>query len=332
MPQHCYTLSDYSPTELRALLDRAEALRDTRTSDLLCGKSVVLLFLAPSLRTRVSMELAATQLGAQPIVITNAGVWKLEFREGVVMNADASEHASEAVRVLARYADVLGVRAFPDRRSWSEDAADPVLSAFLRYSQRPVINLESTRYHPCQALADLLTIERCVSRSPGKIVLQWANHPKALPVAVPNSFALAVTQRGWDLTIARPPGYDLPDDVMTTCRAFADSNQAQFCVTDDRAAACAGAAVVYAKSWGRLDRYGREDDELAERRAASLDRWIVDEHLMQMTDNAYFMHCLPVRRNVVVSDAVIDGPRSLVIEQAENRLHAQKAMLASLLA
>jgi N-acetylornithine carbamoyltransferase len=332
-PRHCYNLADFEPRQVAGLLDRAETLRAVKAGTQLHGRAVVLLFLASSLRTRVSMELAARQLGAHAQTLqADAGLWKMEYADGAVMRGDTVEHVKDAIGVLARYADLLGVRAFPSRRSWAEDAADPVLNASLRWSPVPVVNMESTLYHPCQALADLLTIRQtCGARRPGRIVLSWADHPKPLPVAVPNSFALAVTQMGWDLVIARPEGYDLPPEIMTRCRQQADAAGSRLEVTADRAAAFGGAQFVYAKSWGRLDRYGQEAQEIEERRAADLARWIVDPAIMALTDNAYFMHCLPVRRNVVVSDAVIDGPRSLVLAEAENRLHAQKALLAELL-
>ena len=166
---------------------------------------------------------------------------------------------------------------------------------------------------------------------PGKIALVWANHPKALPTAVPNSFALGVTQQGWDLTIAHPKGYDLPAEVMERCRRNALKAGARFKVTEDRDQALSGARVVYAKSWGRLDMYGRDDEEIGHRKAMNLARWIVDRTAMARTDKAKFMHCLPVRRNVVVTDEVLDSAASIVVDQAENRLHVQKAVLAWLL-
>ncbi len=336
--RHVHSLDSLPREHVAALLDRAEALRGQRTSDALRGRSVVLLFLNPSLRTRVSMELAARQLGAD-VVTLDGGFWKLEFADGAVMRGDAVEHVREAVRVLARYGDLLGVRAFPQRQSWAEDAQDPIFSAFLRHSTVPVLNLESALYHPCQALADLLTIRSVAQRdgaaaggSPGKIVLTWADHPKPLPTAVPNSFALAVTQMGWNLTIARPDGYDLPPEIMRRCAAHAAAAGSALEITDDRGAALAGARYVYAKSWGRIDRYGQDAREISERSERGLSSWIVDAAAMRRTNDAWFMHCLPVRRNVVVSDDVIDGPRSAVFDQAENRLHVQKAILLDMLA
>lgn len=334
-PLHVHSLDDLTRDRLEKILDRAERLRGQSALELLRGRSIINLFLSPSLRTRVSMELAARQLGAHCVTLQeDAGLWKLEFNAGAVMRGETVEHAKDAIGVLARYGDLLAVRAFPARRSWEEDARDPILNAFKRWSPRPVLNLESSLYHPCQALADILTIRRAAGGGdareagrPGKIVLSWADHPKCLPVAVPNSFALAMTQMGFDLTIARPEGYDLPAEVMQRCIEHAARSGGRVDVTADPVAAFTGARFVYAKSWGRIDRYGREAEELAERKAGGLARWIVDGEIMRRTDDAHFMHCLPVRRNVVVADEVIDSPRSLILDEAENRLHGQKALL-----
>ena len=331
--RHGYTLDDFSREQLNDLLDRAAALRSVTASDALRGQSIILMFLASSLRTRVSMELAAQQLGAHVVQIqADGGLWKMEYADGAVMRGATAEHIKEAVGVLGRYGDLLAVRAFPSRESWEVDAQDRVLRAFMAHGGKPVLNLESCLYHPCQALADLLTIrEDARGGRPGKVVLTWADHPRALPVAVPNSFALAVAQMGWDLTVAHPEGYDLPAAVTRRCAAYAGAAGSVFEVTHDRAAAFDGAAVVYAKSWGRLDYYGRDEEEIADRAARGLDAWIVDAAAMARTNNAAFLHCLPVRRNVVVTDGVIESPRSLVIEEAENRLHVQKALLLELL-
>ncbi len=234
--------------------------------------------------------------------------------------------------MLSRYGDLLAVRAFPARKSWEEDERDPIFRAVMEHSAVPVLNLESTRYHPCQAAADVLTIRRDAAGQPkGPVVLTWTDHPKALPIAVPSSFALAVTRMGWDLVIAHPEGYELPSDVIERCRKFAIEGGAAFVITHDREQALRGARYVYAKSWGRLDRYGQEAKEIAERKQAGLESWIVDEEAMALTDEARFMHCLPVRAGVVVSEAVLRGPRSLVLEQAENRLHVQKAILMDMM-
>jgi N-acetylornithine carbamoyltransferase len=330
--RHFLDLDAIGREDVGRLLALADDLRGKRTLTTLAGKSAILVFFDPSLRTRTSMEIAAAELGARTVVLSpGKDMWTLEHRDGVVMDGGNTEHVKEAVKVLARYGDVIGVRSFPRRKSWEEDRTDPVVGAFARHATVPVINLESALYHPCQSLADVYTIRRALGPKPGKIVLTWANHPKALPTAVPNSFALGVTQQGWDLTIACPEGYDLPEDVITRCARNAERSGSRFDVTADREWALRGAKVVYAKSWGRLDMYGRDEEEIAARRSGGLASWIVDAKAMALTDGAKFMHCLPVRRNVVVADEVIDSADSIVYDQAENRLHVQKAVLAWLL-
>lgn len=324
-----HSLDDLSKEEVEELIDVAERHRGLKTSEILKGRAIILLFLSPSLRTRVSMERAAQQLGADVVTLqSGASLWQFEVEEGVVMNGAAAEHMKEAARVLSRYGDLIAARAFPGRESWEDDAQDKVHNGLMKWATVPVLNLESSLYHPCQSLADLITMKRALgSKKRGKVVLTWCNHPKALPVAVPNSFALAATQMGWDLTITHPEKYDLPPEIIGRCRAHAQANGSELTITTDREAAFADAQFVYAKSWGRLDCYGDTERELADRSARGLQSWIVDEEIMATTNNAWFMHCLPVRRGIIVTDAVIDSPQSLVFEQAENRLHGQKALL-----
>jgi N-acetylornithine carbamoyltransferase len=198
---------------------------------------------------------------------------------------------------------------------------------FMAHATVPVFNMESALYHPCQALADLLTIQRRLGGIAGrKLTVTWAPHPRPLPTAVPNSILLAATQMGMHVTLARPEGFDLPEPVLARAEQLAREAGGSLTLSSNQAEAVAGAQAVYAKSWGGLARYADPDGEQAAREA--LGEWTVDERLMEGTDGACFMHCLPVRRNVVVTDAVLDGPRSVVVDQAENRLHAQKAVLA----
>lgn len=324
-----HSLDDLSKAEVEELIDVSEKYRYVNESEILKGKAIILLFLSPSLRTRVSMERAAQQLGADVVTLqSGASLWQFEIEEGIVMSGAAAEHMKEASRVLSRYGHLIAVRAFPGRESWEEDAQDKIHNGFMKWATVPILNLESSLYHPCQSLADLITMKRALgSGKPGKVVMTWCNHPKALPVAVPNSFALAASQMGWDLTITHPEHYDLPSEIIERCQKHAASNQQKLTITTNRDEAFEGAQFVYAKSWGRLDCYGDTDKELADRKARGLEKWIVDEEIMATTNNAWFMHCLPVRRGVIVSDGVIDSARSLVFEQAENRLHGQKALL-----
>lgn len=297
----------------------------------LAGKSVALVFFNPSLRTRASMQVGIYELGGNAVVLEPGGTsWTLEHRPGAVMDADKTEHVAEFVRVLGRYCVAIGVRTFAALKNWQEERIDPILNAFAIYSDVPIINLESAMHHPCQAMADMMTIREKLSSERKKVLLTWAWHPKALPMAVPNSFVLAAAQMGHDITIAHPQGYELDDELMKTIRERATSEGGSVTVSHDVDEAFEGAEVVYAKSWGSKNFYGAPERELAEREQYR-DKWLVDEEKMARTNSAIFMHCLPVRRNVIVTDGVIDSPSSVVIDEAENRLHVQKAILSQLI-
>jgi len=292
----------------------------------LTGKSVALVFFNPSLRTRASMQVGIYELGGNAVVLEPGGTsWTLEHREGAVMDGDKTEHVAEFVRVLERYCVAIGVRTFAALKDWQEERTDPVLNAFAKYASVPIINLESAMHHPCQSAADMMTIREKLGGGRKRVVLTWAWHPKALPMAVPNSFALAAAQMGHDLVIAHPPGYELDEELIETARRFGRVE-----ITNDIDAAFEGAEVIYAKSWGAKQFYGNTERDIAQR-AQFRDRWIVNEEKMSRTNQAIFMHCLPVRRNVIVTDDVIDSRSSVVIDQAENRLHVQKAVLAKIL-
>jgi N-acetylornithine carbamoyltransferase len=318
-----------SREEIEGLLEAA--LRFKSGDDLskpLAGKSVALVFFNPSLRTRASMQVGIYELGGNPVVLEPGGTsWTLEHRTGAVMDSDKTEHIAEFVRVLERYCVAIGVRTFAALKDWEEERTDPILNAFARYSSVPIINLESAMHHPCQSLADMLTIREKLGSGRKRVVLTWAWHPKPLPMAVPNSFALAAAQMGHDLVIARPRGYDLDEELMETSLQLATAAGGSLEITDDIDAAFSGAEVVYAKSWGSKQFYGNAEADVAAR-AQYRSKWIVDEGKMSRTNGAIFMHCLPVRRNVIVTDRVIDSAASVVIDEAENRLHMQKAILA----
>ena len=294
---------------------------------MLAGKSVALVFFNPSLRTRASMQVGIYDLGGNPVVLEPGGTsWTLEHRDGVVMDGDKTEHVAEFVRVLARYSSAIGVRTFAVLKNWEEERIDPVLAAFAKHSAVPIINLESAMHHPCQALADMMTIREKRGAEGKRVVLTWAWHPKPLPMAVPNSFALAAAQMGHELVIAHPKGYELDDELMARIQEQSAGAGGGVEVTNDVDAAFAGADVIYAKSWGSKKFYGKPESDIEER-ARYRAQWIVDEQKMARTNGAIFMHCLPVRRNVIVTDGVIDSPASVVIDEAENRLHVQKAIL-----
>jgi N-acetylornithine carbamoyltransferase len=332
MPRNFLTTADWTREELEGLLDAAQRFKSGEdASKPLAGRSVALVFFNPSLRTRASMQVGVYELGGNAVVLEPGGTsWTLEHREGVVMDGDKTEHVSEFVRVVARYCSAIGVRTFAALRDWTEERRDPVLAAFAKYADVPVINLESAMQHPCQALADMLTVRERLGAGRKRVLLTWAWHPKPLPMAVPNSFALAAAQMGHDLTIAHPPGYELDDKLIGEINSRAFDAGANVRVTDDVEEAFDGQEVVYAKSWGSKMFYGSAADDIEERAPYRRD-WIVDAGKMARTDNAVFMHCLPVRRNCIVTDEVIDSPASIVIDEAENRLHVQKAIMKAVM-
>lgn len=329
MTEHFLSTAEWPAERLERVLAAAaeiKAGRDRRRRD---GLAMGLVFFDPSLRTRTSFEMAVARLGGHTVTLdVGAGVWQLETADGVVMDGAAAEHVREAAPVLSRYVDVLGVRAFPRGADWPTQRRDPVLNAFARHATVPVVNLESALWHPCQALADALTWRELGLGRGDRVVLSWAWHPKALPLAVPLSVMTIAAQRGLDLTVLRPEAFALPPEMVRGVGEIATANGGAVRETDDLAA-LDGARVVYAKSWGAWQVAGDAAADAALR--ADLRHWQVTPEWMARTDRGAFMHCLPVRRNVVVADAVLDSPASVVVDQAENRLHAQQALLLELL-
>ena len=332
MPRDFLKTSDWSAQQLNELIDSARRFKSgEEKSRPLEGNSVALVFFNPSLRTRASMQAGVYELGGNAVVLEPGGTsWTLEHRDGVVMDGDKTEHVAEFVRVLGRYCVAIGVRTFAALKDWEAERLDPILNAFSKYSEVPIINLESAMHHPCQAMADMMTIRERLGAGRKKVVLTWAWHPKPLPMAVPNSFALAAAQMGHDFVIAHPKGYELDDELIDEVRRHAADAGGSVTISNDIEEAFDGAEVVYAKSWGSRHFYGAPGKDIDER-AQFRDRWIVDEQKMARTKDAIFMHCLPVRRNVIVTDGVIDSRSSVVIDEAENRLHVQKAILSKLI-
>ncbi len=324
--------SDFSRATLEEIIETALKFKGGAIAEKpLAGKSVALVFFNPSLRTRASMQVGIYELGGNSVILEPGGTsWTLEHAEGAVMDGGKTEHLAEFIRVLERYVAAIGVRTFAHLENWDEDRADPILAAFARYSTKPVINLESAMHHPCQAMADMMTIREKLGKKKKKVLLTWAWHPKPLPMAVPNSFALAAAQFGHDLRISFPEGYELDDELLTEIENQAKMNGGSLEIVNDVQKAFDDTEVVYAKSWGSKNFYGDPSGEIEFRSNLRTD-WIVDETKMARTNDALFMHCLPVRRNVVVTDGVIDSPNSVVIDEAENRLHVQKAIIAKLI-
>ena len=324
MPRHFLSPTDLSHEERKAVLARALNLKSNQKAPVAQNLRVGSLFFNPSLRTRVSFEQAVWLLGGNCQTLNaSADSWGLEFDPQAIMDQDKAENVVEAAGVLGRYFHVLGVRAFPTDKPWGEEKREPVLQAFAKNANIPVISLEGALHHPCQSLADHLTmIEHFGQDLSGlKVTMTWAYHPNPLPMAVPHSFAVQAALAGADLTITHPTGYDLDPDVVKTIK----THQPKTKFTNDQAEGLKDADIVYVKSWGRQDLWSDKDAERAGRQAHR--NWILNDQTWQNTNNAKVMHCLPVRRNVVISSDILDSDRSIVLDEAENRLWAQAALI-----
>jgi len=324
-------LADYSRAEIAALLELARRLQHTPEPQALAGKILGLLFMNPSLRTLASFQAGMARLGGSSFVITpGSGTWQLEMRDGTVMDGAAAEHMREGIPVLASYCDVLGVRSFAEGVDLASDLAEKKFKLIASLVDKPLINLESAVNHPCQALADWKTLDQFGVPANGKFVLSWAYHPRALPLAVPSATLHMAAQRGMQVVVLRPEGFALPGAIMDKARRAAALSGGSVSESTDRREALAGAHVLYAKEWGFTAQYGNEAADAQAR--ASLRDWCVSESWFGgARADCRVMHCLPVRRNVAIADAVLDGARSIVLPQAHNRLSAQMAVLYRLL-
>lgn len=302
---------------LREAVDEALMIKKDRFafSDLGRNRTLLMIFFNSSLRTRLSTQKAAMNLGMNVIVLdVNQGAWKLETERGVIMDGDKAEHLLEAIPVMACYCDIIGVRSFAGLKDKNEDYEERVIEQFIRYSGKPVFSMEAATRHPLQSFADLITIEEFKTKPRPKVVMTWAPHPRALPQAVPNSFAEWMNRTDYEFVITHPEGYELDPRFVGNAR-----------VEYDRDKAFEGADFIYAKNWSAYadPNYGK---------VLSTDRsWMVDARAMSLTDNAFFMHCLPVRRNMIVSDDVIESERSIVIPEAANREISAQTVLKRLL-
>jgi N-acetylornithine carbamoyltransferase len=322
----------------RALLGLAHEVKSNAASVFaqrpLAGKVFAAVFLSPSLRTRASFEAAMVRLGGHMTTLTpGAGTWGLEFSDApdLVMDGANAEHIREAAGVLSSYCDALGMRAFASMTDFDDDMRDQPIQALCAHATVPVISLESGVYHPCQELADAQTLLELFDGHPEgqPFTLTWAPHPKLCGTPVPHSALLAASRLGMDVRLAHPPGYDLHAPVVASARALAEAAGGSLRVTHDQADALKGSRVVYAKAWGsRLD-YGAASR--AGERNMQHPSWTVRSSHMALTADARFMHCLPVRRGVVVDGAVLDSPASAVQQQAANRMWAQMALLLATL-
>ena len=325
-------LADFSPEEVEDLIALSNRLQSHPEPHALAGKILGLVFLNPSLRTLASFQAGMARLGGTSFVITpGQGTWGLETRMGVRMDGSAAEHVREGLPVLASFCDALAIRAFADGKDLAADVADRTFKAMADLVDKPFINMESAINHPCQALADWKTLNDLAIAPRSKFVLSWVPHPRALPLAVPAAALHMAALRGHDVVVARPDGFALPDEVMARARAAAAQSGGSVSETDDQVAAMQGAHVLYAKEWGCTRQYGDAAVDSALR--ADLGHWQVTNQTFEgAAADCRLMHCLPVRRNVAVHEQVLDGPRSVVLKEAHNRLVVQMAVLHRLLA
>lgn len=334
--KHFLNTQDWSRAELDAVLADAarmkSMLKHEKMGDALKGKSIALVFFNPSMRTRTSFELGAFQLGGHAVILSpGKDAWPIEFDLGTVMDGETEEHIAEVAKVLSRYVDLIGVRAFPKFADWSADREDKVLKSFAKYATVPVINME-TITHPCQELAHAMALQEHFGTADlrgKKYVLTWTYHPKALNTAVANSALTIATRMGMDVTLLCPtPDYILDNRYMDWAAQNVAENGGSLQVSHDIDSAYAGSDVVYAKSWGALPYFGNWEPEKPIR--DGFKHFIVDERKMALTNSAVFSHCLPLRRNIKATDAVMNAPYCIAVNEAENRLHVQKAVMAVL--
>ncbi|MBC7793671.1 MAG: N-acetylornithine carbamoyltransferase [Clostridia bacterium] len=329
---HFTALRDLGPEGLESVISRAIAWKKQPPIDGLKGRILGMVFFNPSLRTRASFEAAMIRSGGHAIVLeVGSGVWSLEHRDGVVMDENRTEHIREAVPVLSRYVDALAIRTFSDGTGDDADEADVVLNGFRKYSTTPVVSMESAREHPCQGLADVLTMREKFGATKGlDVTLSWAPHVKPLPKAVPNSFLLSAAAAGCNVRVAHPKGFELTASVLNEGVKLADQAGGSIIVTNDQSEALRGSHVVYAKAWGPSSHSSaREEAAKPELRQQA---WMTTtRHMDLLAKDGVFMHCLPTRRGLEVADEILDSKRSLVVDEAENRFHVQRVILHDLL-
>ena len=330
-PRHLIQLDDLDDEVLDDVLELSARLKRRPARPALRGRSVGMLFFRRSLRTRASFETAIHQLGGHPVNLSGmADLWELENREGTVMDGAAPEHVRDAAAVLSHYVHALAIRPKPDGNSWAVDRKDEGIRTWARHATVPVINMESSLWHPLQALADLLTLRETLTDLAGQtIAVVWTRSPAPASSSVVNSLLLAALRFGMNVRVSHPPGFELDEGVLASAESLATAGEGTLTTGMPRKEAVRGARIVYARSWKSLESYG--NPTLAATQVARHADWRVDEALMGLGEEARLMHAMPVRRNVEVTDEVIDGPRSLLYEQAANRLHSQMALLAQLL-
>ena len=337
--KHFYNTADFSQKEINYLIDLALKMKRGQFKKSLSGKSLAMLFFNPSLRTRLSFIMAMEKLGGLAVDFPIKDGYTFEFKLGEIMNKGTIEHVKDAAKVISSYCNAIAVRSSElitsnfesvKVQSWSQLKKDKTMKSFMEYADVPVINMESNVYHPCQGLGDAVTIkEKLVNPKKKKYVLTWVYHPKALPMATPNSQILSACDLGMNVVVAHPKGWELDPEILKAMEQRAKNAGGNFQISNSQNEAFKKADVICAKSWGALKFYGNWEKEKIVRDQHK--DWIVTQEKMAKTNQAIFMHCLPVRRNVEVTDKVIDSTNSVVINEAENRMWAQMAIIKSLL-
>jgi N-acetylornithine carbamoyltransferase len=330
--KHFNDLADFSFSEVMELLALASRLDEKPEPRALEGKVLSLLFLSPSLRTVTSFQSAMGRMGGSTFVVSpNMSIHGLESRSGIVMDGAAAEHLCEAVPVIASYGDAIGIRAFARRENLNDDISDREFGELISLLDRPYINMESAINHPCQSLADWKTMDDiAIPRNNGKFILSWTWHPQRMPLAVPAATVHMAAMRGMDVTVLRPEGYSLPSAIMEKAQQAAEKNGGSITETDDRIEAMENGQIIYATSWASQNYY--DNNAAEEEFKLELREWCVDDPWFENAAvDCRFMHCLPVRRGVTVSDRILDGPRSIVLNEARNRMLAQMAVLHEML-
>jgi len=325
------TTQSWSRSELQDILDFASELKANPFQPLLQNKSVAMLFFNPSLRTKTSFEVGISELSGKAVILQpGKDAWPIEFKDNVVMDGDSEEHVKEVAQVLSSYCDCIAIRAFPKFEDWSEDRTDHVISSFAKYATVPVVNMETIE-HPCQELAHILALQEHYGDLQGKdYLLTWTYHPKPLNTAVANSSLLIASKFGMNVKLLCPSEeYLLDERYMNAASENCANEGTLFSVSHDIESAYSGAEIVYAKSWGSLVHYGNLQAELDVRK--NFKHFIVDEQKMSLTNNAIFSHCLPARRNIKVTDGVMDSNDCHAVQEAANRKHVQKSMLTKIL-
>ena len=330
MHKNFINTENWSQAEITDLLATANLLKNNPHNQALKNKSFALLFFNPSMRTRASFEIGIQQMGGVAVILQpGKDAWGIEFEQDVIMDGDTEEHVAEVARVLSTYVDGIAIRAFPKFHDWQVDKQDLLIKSFAQYAKVPIINME-TIVHPCQELALMMTIQKHLGKVKNKkFLMTWTYHPKPLNTAVANSAISISSKFGMDVTLLCPSkDYILDDKYIDLATKNCQDNGATFSITHDIEQAYKDADFVYAKSWGALPFYGDPQAEFVQRR--KYQHFMVDQHKMSMTNNALFSHCLPLRRNIKATDAVMDSDYCVAIEEAENRLHVQKAMMMKL--